>query len=207
MPRELWGHPRAGSQHSPSAVRGVPGRRKGSERGSSTTRHHWLRCALVPSRAFPPTPGLLCFPPPCECVCVAGQGQRMVKRLQSSDFQPLASSFAIRLRRAPTDMSSLCCFSPASVSALQLHPTAPHRDCRVPSLGGCPRLSAPLLPWALQSITAPVPTQHHRGDVLPKGTHSPTHPAQPPWGLGWAEALLGVSRKILIRHKADPLLE
>lgn len=131
----------------------------------------------------------------------------MVKRLQSSDFQPLASSFAIRLRRAPTDMSSLCCFSPASVSALQLHPTAPHRDCRVPSLGGCPRLSAPLLPWALKSITAPVPTQHHRGDVLPKGTHSPTHPAQPPWGLGWAEALLEVSRKILIRHKADPLLE
>lgn len=131
----------------------------------------------------------------------------MVKRLQSSDFQPLASSFAIRLRRAPTDMSSLCCFSPASVSALQLHPTAPHRDCRVPSLGGCPWLSAPLLPWALQSITAPVPTQHHRGDVLPKGTHSPTHPAQPPWGLGWVEALLGVSRKILIRHKADPLLE
>lgn len=206
MPRELWGHPRAGSQHSPSAVRGVLGRRKGSERGSSTTRHHWLRCALVPSRASPPhqvcSASLLRV-----SVCVAGQGQRMVKRLQSSDFQPLASSFAIRLRRAPTDMSSLCCFSPASVSALQLHPTAPHRDCRVPSLGGCPRLSAPLLPWALQSITALVPTQHHRGDVLPKGTHSPTHPAQPPWGLGWAEALLGVSRKILIRHKADPLLE
>lgn len=85
-------------------------------------------CSVLWFPAKPPPAQGLFFPPPCECVCVAGQGQRMVKRLQSSDFQPLASSFAIRLRRAPTDMSSLCCFSPASVSALQLHPTAPHRD-------------------------------------------------------------------------------
>lgn len=189
MPRELWGHPRAGSQHSPSAVRGVLGRRKGSERGSSTTRHHWLRCALVPSRASPPhqvcSASLLRV-----SVCVAGQGQRMVKRLQSSDFQPLASSFAIRLRRAPTDMSSLCCFSPASVSALQLHPTAPHHDCRVPSLGGCPRLSAPPAMGLTEHYS---PGSHSASQGRRAAQRHPlTHPScSAPMGVGMGRGFAG----------------
>lgn len=51
----------------------------------------------------PPVQDLLCSPP----LCAPSQGQRMVKWLQSSDFQPLASLFAARSWLVHEDKLSL----------------------------------------------------------------------------------------------------